>query len=108
MARVKVKRLVLPGLLGLAVYYALFGGEYSYFELRAARREADEEAAALLERRRQIDSLQAWADSLQVDSATLERLARERFGMIREGEILYRFAESDDTTPADTVAVVGR
>jgi len=108
MARVKAKRLVLPGLLGLAAYYALFGGEYSYFELRAARRAAEDEAAALQERRRQIDSLQAWADSLQVDSATLERLARERFGMIRPGEILYRFAESADTAPADTVEAGGR
>lgn len=102
MARIKVKRLVLPGLLALAGYYALFGGEYSFFELRAARRAAADEAQALAERRRQIDSLQAWADSLQVDSATLERLARERFGMIRDGEILYRFAETDDTAPPDT------
>ena len=98
----KVKRLVLPGLLGLAAYYALLGGEYSYFELRATRRAAEREAAELAERRRQIDSLQAWADSLRLDSVTLERLARERFGMIREGEILYRFTEPGDTGPGDT------
>jgi cell division protein FtsB len=100
----KVKRLVLPGLLGLAAYYALFGGEYSYFELRATRQAAAREAAELAERRRQMDSLQAWADSLQVDSVTLERLARERFGMIRDGEILYRFTESGDTVSRDTLA----
>jgi len=100
---VKVKRLLLPGLLGLAAYYALFGGEYSYFELKATREAARREAAELAERRRQIDSLQAWADSLRLDSVTLERLARERFGMIREGEILYRFTEPGDTAPADTV-----
>ena len=104
----KLKRLVLPGLLGLAAYYALFGGEYSYFELKATREAAEKEAAGLAERRRQIDSLQAWADSLRVDSATLERLARERFGMIREGEILYRFAESGDTAAPDTTGAVVR
>ena len=103
-----VKRLVLPGLLGVAVYYALFGGEYSYFELRATRAAAEREARDLAERRRQIDSLQAWADSLRLDSATLERLARERFGMVRPGEILYRFAESDDSAPPDSVTVTGR
>jgi cell division protein FtsB len=99
----KVKRLLLPGLLGLAAYYALFGGEYSYFELKATREAAAREAAELAERRRQIDSLQAWADSLRLDSVTLERLARERFGMIREGEILYRFTEPGDTPSPDTV-----
>jgi cell division protein FtsB len=104
----KLKRMVLPGLLGLAAYYALFGGEYSFFELRAARDDARREAAELAERRRQLDSLRAWADSLEVDSATLERLARERFGMLREGEVLYRFAEAEDTVPADTTEVEGR
>ncbi|MDP2955760.1 MAG: septum formation initiator family protein [Longimicrobiales bacterium] len=104
----KVKRLLLPGLLGLAAYYALFGGEYSYFELKATRAAAEREAAELKERRLQIDSLQAWADSLQVDSVTLERLARERFGMIREGEILYRFAEGDDSAPPDSAEITGR
>ena len=104
----KAKRLVLPGLLGLAVYYGLFGGEYSFFELRATRAAARQEAAELAERRRQIDSLKAWADSLDVDSATLERLARERFGMLRPGEVLYRFAEGEDSAPPDTVEVEGR
>lgn len=103
--RIRVKKLVLPGLLGLAGYYALFGGEYSYFELRATRQAAEREARELQERRRQIDSLQAWADSLRLDSATLERLARERFGMVRPGEILYRFAEPEDSAGADTTTV---
>ncbi len=92
-----MRRIILPALLGLALYYALFGGDYSVFELRRARIEREREAAVLAERRRQIDSLRAWADSLNVDSVTLERIARERFGMIREGEILYRYAEPPDS-----------
>ncbi len=96
-----VKRLVLPILLGLAVYYALFGGEYSLLELRQARSEiaAQEEELNLL--RGENEYLRARADSLQNDSATLEKLARERFGMIRDGEILY-FTEPKDTA-ADTL-----
>jgi len=93
----RVRRVILPALLGLALYYALFGGDYSVFELRRARIERGREAAVLAERRRQIDSLRAWGDSLNVDSVTLERIARERFGMIREGEILYRHAEPPDS-----------
>jgi len=42
-----------------------------------------------------IDSLRAWADSLENDPATIERVAREDFGMIRDGETLYRFVEAD-------------
>jgi cell division protein FtsB len=103
----RVRRVILPALLGLALYYALFGGEYSVFELRKARIEREREEAALAERRRQIDSLRAWADSLNVDSATLERIARERFGMIREGELLYRYAEPPDSVEeADTIGTV--
>lgn len=87
-----LKRIVLPALLLLAVYYALFGGEYSIFELRQARIDIDEARLELAELRERIDSLSARADSLENDPVTLERIARERFGMIREGETLYRFA----------------
>lgn len=98
-----MRRLVLPVLLGLAAYYALFGGEYSLFELREARKEVLVQQRELEALRLAVDSLRAWVDSLQSDSATLERLARERFGMVREGEILYRLAEpratGSDTLP---------
>jgi cell division protein FtsB len=100
----RLRRLVLPALLGLAAYYAVFGGEYSWLELRRARADREVQAAELARLRVRIDSLRAWADSLEGDSATLERLARERFGMIRPGEVLYRIvppAESLDV--ADTL-----
>ena len=105
-----LRRAVLPGLLLLAAYYAVFGGEYSWFELRDARAAVEQEDVDLAELHRQIDSLRAWADSMQIDSVTLERIARERFGMIRAGEILYRFAPSADSVapPADTAAGVSR
>jgi len=98
----KVRRLILPALLGLAVYYAVFGGEYSLSELHGARKEIDIQQSELAVLQQEIDSLRAWADSLQNDSATIERLAREQYGMIREGEILYRFSEPPDSA-ADTI-----
>jgi cell division protein FtsB len=47
---------------------------------------------------------------LQIDSVTLERIARERFGMIRDHEILYLFAQPRDTTrlPTDTTSAASR
>ena len=99
---VVLKRLVIPAVIGLALYFALFGGEYSLLELRAIRAGAREDAAELDDLKSRIDSLSAWADSLESDSAALERFARERYGMIRDGEVLYRFADPDSTV-ADSV-----
>lgn len=98
----RLKWAIVPGLLLVAVYYAVFGGEYSIFEVRAAKASVEIERDNLAELRLQIDSLRAWADSLQVDSATLERVAREEYGMIRDGETLYRFVEDDTISGTDT------
>ncbi len=95
---VQVKRFILPALIGLAAYFAVFGGEYSLLEVRRARAERVEEAERLAELTRVNDSLRAWGDSLEADSATIERLARERYGMIRDGEVLYRIAPPPDST----------
>lgn len=86
-------RIAFPALLLLALYYALFGGEYSLFELREARTEIDRVRARLDSVSSVNDSLRAWTDSLQNDLSTLERIAREQYGMIRDGEALYRFTD---------------
>ena len=98
----KLRRVVLPLLLGLAGYYALFGGEYSLLELRAARQEIRTKEEELVRLRAEVEHLRARADSLENDSATIERIARERFGMIREGEILYRMTVPEDSA-GDTI-----
>jgi len=92
----KLKRAVVPVLLAVAVYYGVFGGEYSLFELRSVRASVQVEQGRLSEVHLRIDSLAAWADSLREDPGTIERVAREDFGMIRDGETLYRFADVDD------------
>jgi cell division protein FtsB len=91
----RLGRLLCPAALVLAAYGAIFGGEYSVFEVSRARRDRELELTDLARIQHEIDSLGAWRDSLENDPATLERLARERYGMIRAGEVLYRFAEPD-------------
>jgi cell division protein FtsB len=93
----KLKRMIVPAGLLLAAYWAVFGGEYSVFEVRRARLAREAEAAELERIRHEIDSLATLTDSLEDDPALLERLARERYGMIKEGEILYRFTEPRDS-----------
>ena len=90
-----MKRYVWWGLIGLAVYFAVQGGEYSSKDLYVLHRRT-----RILTR--QVDSLQHQVDSLgrflklvKSDSATMERIAREEFGMVRgDKEILYRFGDT--------------
>jgi cell division protein FtsB len=91
----RLKRLILPTLLVLAAYYAVFGGEHSIFAVRRTRALLVEQAAELERMRAVVDSLRLRADSLENDPVALERLARERFGMVRDGEVLYRFVEEE-------------
>ncbi len=91
------RRLLLPATLGIAAYFALFGGEYNVFEAWRLDRLRQQEARELTRLRAEVETLRARADSLENDPATVERLAREQYGMIREGEVLYRFVEEDST-----------
>jgi cell division protein FtsB len=90
-----VKRYVWWAVIAIALYFAVQGGEYSTRDLYVLNRRT----ATLT---REVDSLQRHVDSLgrflklvKSDSATMERIAREEFGMVRgDKEILYRFGES--------------
>jgi cell division protein FtsB len=93
-----LKRLIVPALLALAGYWAVFGGQYSVFDVRRARKAHEDEVELLARTQQEIDSLKALTDSLQNDPGTLERLARERYGMIKDGETLYRFAPPDSAS----------
>jgi cell division protein FtsB len=99
----RLKKVLLPAVLLVAAYWAVFGGEYTVLDVYRARAQRAEEAEEVARLEKAIDSLAARADSLENDSETLERIARERYGLIRDGEVLYRFAPSDSAA-ADTVA----
>jgi len=96
-----LRRFVLPAVLVVAGYYALFGGEYTVVDLRAVQAESQEATEQLQELRAVTDSLALRVDSLEHDDRTLETLARERFGMIRDGEMLYRYTGDPDADPED-------
>lgn len=83
-----------------AAYFALFGGDYSLLDLYGIRAETEREEVRLAEVRADIERLRARADSLETDDATIERIARERWGLIVPGERLYRF--ENGSAPADT------
>ena len=89
-------------LLGSAAYYALFGGDYGYFEVKRLENERTAEEARVKALHAEVAQLLSRADSLEKDSGTLERVAREKYGLIKSGEKLYRFVDSVNVTPHDS------
>jgi len=91
--------IAIVGMLLLAVYFAIFGGEYTVFRVGGLEELEQQSAAELATTEAEIDSLQAVAWELENDPDAIERVARESYGMVRDGEILYRFREP---APADS------
>jgi cell division protein FtsB len=90
--RIAQQVVLVLGVLGVA-WFAVEGGEYGTRDLleRVDRREQLEREIAVLQRT--VDSLTAVQTLIATDSATLERIAREEYGMVRgDKELLYRFA----------------
>ena len=69
---------------------AVFAGEYSTTDWLELRRRLAVERDTVRALRHAADSLRRVADALENDPTVQEREARERFGMIRDGEILYK------------------
>ncbi len=77
-----------------AVGIAVLGGEYTTFDWLRLKRTYEQEQADTARLHAEIDSLLRELDLIVNDSATQERVAREEFGMIRDGELLYRLVPS--------------
>ncbi len=72
------------------VAFGLWGGLFSTVDWWKLKQRVESERQAIERLETETDSLAAWAQALESDSATQERVAREVFGMIRDGETLYR------------------
>jgi len=72
------------------VLVALFAGEYSTLDWLKLRHQLALERDSVSAIRAAVDSLRRVVNALENDPAAQERAAREQFGMIRDGEILYR------------------
>lgn len=74
------------GLLALAAW----GGEYGTADWITIRRQLADERARVATLRIELDTLAKLANDLETNPVVQERVAREQFGMIRDGETLYR------------------
>ncbi len=68
-------------------------GLFSIVRMRGMERELDQEIAELaLER----DETEAYRDALEDDPEAIEKVAREEYGMIKDGEIVYLLPTEDE------------
>ena len=72
------------------ILFGAFGGECGTLDWWQLHQQVQEQQAAIARLTVEIDSLGKEANALEHDPVEQERVAREQFGMIRPGEILYR------------------
>jgi cell division protein FtsB len=92
---------VVLGLL-FALYFAFQGGEYGTLDLLQLRREEASERATVERLTQLVDSLEHAAASIERDPRTQERVARERFGMLKKGEFLYRLVPTEKASTVNS------
>jgi cell division protein FtsB len=93
-----VKRLAAAVVIIAVVAFAIEGGEFGTTDLLRQSREKQRVTRAVDSLQHIVDSLKRYANAVEHDPATQERIAREMFGMVRgDKEILYRFTEKPDS-----------
>ena len=88
-------RLLPVGLLALALGSApvmVFSRE-GLPRLKSVEKEMSEVERENLELRREIDGLRARVRTLREDPSSVERLARDDLGLIRQSEVVFQFPE---------------
>jgi cell division protein FtsB len=84
-----------------ALYFAFQGGEYGTLDLLQLRREEAAEQANVSRLQRVVDSLSRVATAIERNPRMQERVAREKFGMLRKGEFLYRLVPAERSINPD-------
>jgi cell division protein FtsB len=93
----RVRQVLVAVVVAGMAYYAVEGGEYGTMDLLALRKQVRGEREAIARLRMDVDSLLREQQALANDPVVQERVARELYGMIRPGEILYQVVPRDTT-----------
>jgi cell division protein FtsB len=94
-----LKKIIWAVVIGAALFFAVQGGEYSSWDLFVLHSRARKLTVRVDSLQRQVDSLGRYLKLVKSDSATMERIAREEFGMVRgNNEILYRFGDAPEAS----------
>jgi cell division protein FtsB len=89
----RLRRLGVAGLLLVTVVLTVYGTR-AVLKLSAMRREMDTMERDLVTLRARTEALTKTVEQLRNDPASIEKLAREDLGYVREGETVLKFPKS--------------
>jgi cell division protein FtsB len=93
------KAILAIALLSLAfLVYTFVLSDTGLVRIAALRRETEELREQKIELAVRVHELEARRQAQAKDPLLEERVARERFHLVREGEILYRYQEPEETS----------
>ena len=81
--------------IAFAVYFAIQGGEYGTTHLLELKADIAREQEQVGRLKVVVDSLEREVKAIRTDKRVQERVAREQFGMIKDGEYLFRIVPGD-------------
>ncbi|MBN1306879.1 MAG: septum formation initiator family protein [Chitinispirillaceae bacterium] len=93
MKRQRLFVVFLLGALFLGVTIAVVSGDQGLMTFYRTWRRMQRLRIELADSLRTVDSLSVEAGRLNDDTAYIERIAREKFGMARKNETIYKFVE---------------
>jgi cell division protein FtsB len=96
--RRKILRRFLLLLILASVLYIYFGGNYGFLRLLSLKKE---KGSIILETKRlqaQNMDLELEKEKLKNDPFYIEKVARERYGMAKEDEVIYKFIQPQDSS----------
>lgn len=86
----------------LAVVVVLLSAVQSYQDLRAARRRSAELERRIDSVKQEIVRLERATEAMRNDPETMERVARQQLGLVREGEVILMLPRRVDEPPTTT------
>ncbi len=91
-------------LLGAVFFsFTFFGGDFGFVRIWNLHQKKNELELESKKLQVQILDLQVEKERLRNDKTYIEKLAREKFGMVKEGEKVYQFVPEEDSTSAGKI-----
>jgi cell division protein FtsB len=93
MKKKKLAALIIVSVVAVAVMAVLTFGDRGFLDVYRLYSMENARAKEVAEAQAKIDSLKAEIERLKNDTAYIERIAREKLGMAKKDEVIFKFVE---------------